>query len=223
MERDIMKQKELKKLLHETINERNFSFALTNEIIQTDAIQKKAYELIIEHYDINTLSKKELADITLQTIILLFKRIEEVLKKEEVTKDLLDEDSEIHKLTKLINEDFTNEIINPVDSLIDYHINKNEPTKLIALMTAFKCLDLEDEVKKLTLTGKQYKTWLETDLQHINTEQFEVLFSMPLRKQAELRSFRHDPLPSFQIDGKGKHYYNKQEVTNWLSNYKRQQ
>ena len=82
-------------------------------------------------------------------------------------------------------------------------------------------LEVEDKNKRLTLTDEQYKTWLETDIKHINTEQFEILYGINKRKQAELRSFRQDFLPSFQIDGKGKHYYNKLEVDKWLSNYKR--
>lgn len=128
----------------------------------------------------------------------------------------------VYKMSLVLDEALTKQITEPINSLIEYHLNNDKEDKLFALITAIKCLELEDEVKRLTLTKEQYNTWLETDLIHINTEQFEVLFGMPLRKQTELRSFRQDPLPSFQIDGKGKHYYNKEEVTKWLDNYRRQ-
>ena len=84
-----------------------------------------------------------------------------------------------------------------------------------------KILKLQDKNKRLTLTDEQYKTWLDTDVAHINTEQFAVLYGFNKRKQTELRSRIQDPLPSFQIDGKGQHYYNKIEVDKWLSNHKR--
>ena len=81
--------------------------------------------------------------------------------------------------------------------------------------------ELEDKNKRLTLTDKQYKTWIDTDVYYITTEQLETLYGITKQKQAGLRSHIKDPLPSFQLHGKGKHYYNKVEVDKWLSNYKR--
>lgn len=127
----------------------------------------------------------------------------------------------IYELCQLIDKELTKAITEPVSSLIEFHKDKNREDKTIALMTAFRCLDLEDENKKLTLTDEQYRTWLDTDIFHINTKQFAILYNISEKKQAELRSHRQDHLPSFQIDGKGRHYYNKKEVDNWLENYKR--
>lgn len=62
-------------------------------------------------------------------------------------------------------------------------------------LTAYKCLELEDEVKRLTLTGEQYNNWLETNLVKITIKQFEVLYGVNKRKQSDLRSTRHDLLP----------------------------
>ena len=177
-----------------------------------DSIEE-VIEYMYEQYNIgDNFNRAEFTEMSLDITKILMKKIQNNLPYK---------DTAVYKFSLILDEELTKQIVEPINSLIDYHINKNEPTKLIALMTAFKCLDLEDEVKKLTLTDEQYKTWLETDITHINTKQFEILFGITERKQAELRSWQKDHLPSFQIDGKGKHYYNKLEVMNWLDNYKR--
>lgn len=94
-------------------------------------------------------------------------------------------------------------------------------TKYHEIEAKIKLEKLQDDIKKVELTEEQYKTWLETDIFYITTEQFEILYGMNKQKQASLRSHIRDPLPSFQVHGKGKHYYNKLEVDKWLSNYKR--
>ena len=86
--------------------------------------------------------------------------------------------SPIYELCNIIDNKLTIALTDPVSSLIEFHRGKDSPDKTIALMTAFRCLDLEDENKKLTLTDEQYKTWLETDIFHINTKQFFILFNI---------------------------------------------
>lgn len=120
-----------------------------------------------------------------------------------------------------VDEKLTKQITETLDSLIEHSINNNAEEKTMALIVCFKYIDLENENKKLTLTDKKYRAWLGSDITHINTEQFEILYGMTQRKQAQLRSHIKDCMPSFQIYGKGKHYYNKQEVAKWLENYKR--
>lgn len=127
----------------------------------------------------------------------------------------------IYEFCLNIDEKLTNQITKPLDSLIEHSINNESEEKTMTLIVCFKCIDLENENKKLTLTDEQYKTWLETDITHINTEQFETLYGISQRKQKDLRSHLKDPLPSFQLHGKGKHCYNKMEVEKWLENYKR--
>lgn len=125
-----------------------------------------------------------------------------------------------------------NKIQDTIDSIYNMNLEELSDLQIQEMMRSLNALDitvkqriqileLEDKNKRLTLTDEQYKTWLETDIFYINTEQFEILYGINKRKQAELRSYRKDFLPSFQIDGKGKHYYNKKEVENWLSNHKR--
>lgn len=91
----------------------------------------------------------------------------------------------------------------------------------ITVNQQIKILKLEDKNKKLTLTDEQYKTWLETDVALINPKQFEILYGINIRNQTKLRSHIKDPLPSFQLHGKGTHYYDRKKIENWLDNYKR--
>ncbi|WP_324172278.1 hypothetical protein [Sulfurimonas sp.] len=127
--------------------------------------------------------------------------------------------SPIYELCNIIDKELSKAITEPVTSLIEYHINNDKEDKTIALMTAFKCLDLEDENKRLTLTDEQYKTWLEIDLIHINTRQFEILYGVTPKQQTAWRSTLKDFLPSIEVNKR--HFYNKKEVEDWLVNYKR--
>ncbi len=193
------------------------STTLNFELIKDFSTDSEDLEEILEVL----LSNYDLSEVYRDSFIGLSFMVTNALK-DLVLNSLEYKNTNVYKVSMQLDEQLTKHITEPVNSLIEYHLSKNKEDKLMALITAFKCLDLEDEIKKITLTGKQYKTWLESNIQMINTEQFEILYGMSLRKQAELRSFRKDPLPSYQIDGKGKHYYNRIDVDNWLDNYKRQ-
>lgn len=209
--------------LLETIEDsHDFSDSIVKYFIQNGTMREKALRLLQEDTDITQLSKDELNREVDEYIEVLSDRLKEILLNKEEAVQLFDTKSDLHKYTQLANENLVEDIKDPVRSLINYHINSNHPDKLQALLTAFNYIDMEDENKRLTLTEEQYSTWLNSNPTKINSKQFEILYGINKRKQQELRSHLNDPLPSYQLQENGSHYYDRETVEKWLDNYKRQ-
>lgn len=174
-------------------------------------------QILLDNYDLDEVYRESFVGLSYMVTNAL---------KELVINGLEFKNTNVYRVSMLLDENLTKQLIDPVNSLINHHTKGNTQNttddRLIALLTAYKCLELEDEVKRLTLTKEQYTNWLSTDVQRITTKQFEVLYGINLRKQAQLRSRIQNPLPSYKDKELGnKHLYDKAEVDVWLSNYKR--
>lgn len=108
----------------------------------------------------------------------------------------------------------------PPNKLIDYHLKKVNPSEIETYLLIYSYIELEDENKKLKLTDKQYKNWLETSSnQYITTKQFEILYGLSSRQQKSLRNKINDELPSFKLTDTSNILYNRLDVEKWLENY----
>lgn len=109
---------------------------------------------------------------------------------------------------------------NPINELFNFHLNNHDKNKFKTLLVLYKCLELENENKSLTLTKEQYETWLESEEnQYITTKQFEILYGLSARQQKGLRSKIEDPLPHFKFTENSNILYIRIDVEKWLENY----
>ena len=215
-------EQEIQKSLVKTLeNNHDFSDSMVNHFKDSGEMREKAVRYIGKHTDINLddLTKEEQNSTIEEYIEVISTRLKEVLQKEDEVLELFDTESPLHEYTKEVNKKLIDEVLHPVDALIEYHVNSNHPDKVIALRTALKYLELEDKDKVSTLTDEQYKQYLETGIIHITTKQFTSLYNMTADKQKRLRGRRNDKLPHYSINNKI--LYRKEEVDEWIENYKK--
>jgi hypothetical protein len=105
------------------------------------------------------------------------------------------------------------------NDLLDYYLKHNAKNKTNILIMLYSNMILEDENKKLTLTDKQYKSWLESNAkQYITTSQCEILFGLSKKQQQSLRSKIRDSLEYIQLDKKSI-LYDRVVIEKYLENY----
>lgn len=107
-----------------------------------------------------------------------------------------------------------------LNSILKHHINHKTRFSTDILIIIYRYIELEDENKKLTLTDKQYKTWLESNYsQYITTKQFEILYGLTATQQKGLRTRLNDSLPYIKLFDNSNILYDRNEVEKWLENY----
>lgn len=108
-----------------------------------------------------------------------------------------------------------------LEKLYAYNINNHTETSTLTLYLIVQYIELEDENKRLTLTKDQYDTWLKTDKQFINTNNFEIIYGLSPAQQKRQRNKINDPLPYIKLSDTSNVLYKRDEVDKWFENYKR--
>ena len=151
--------------------------------------------------------------------IIDFNDEQETIKLINLAKQNQDKQTERIKSANEFNFDNIN-YNKSINNLLEYHTKYKDKNSTDTFLVLFRCIELEDENKKLTLTDEQYKTWLESkETQYITTKQFEILYGLSSRQQKGLRTKINDPLPCVKLLENSNILYNRYEVEKWLENY----
>lgn len=151
--------------------------------------------------------------------IIDFNDEQETIKLINLAKQNQDKQTERIKSANEFNFDNIN-YNKSINNLLEHHTKYKDRNSTDTFLVLFRCIELEDENKKLTLTDEQYKTWLESkETQYITTKQFEILYGLSSRQQKGLRTKINDPLPCVKLLENSNILYNRYEVEKWLENY----
>ena len=151
--------------------------------------------------------------------IIDFNDEQETIKLINLAKQNQDKQTERIKSANEFNFDNIN-YNKSINNLLEHHTKYKDKNSTDTFLVLFRCIELEDENKKLTLTDEQYKTWLESkETQYITTKQFEILYGLSSRQQKGLRTKINDPLPCVKLLENSNILYNRYEVEKWLDNY----
>lgn len=90
-------------------------------------------------------------------------------------------DTQLNRVKSIKNIDLNNiDYSNSINNLLEQHTKFQDRFSTDTLIVVYRCIELEDENKKLTLTDEQYRAWLETSNlnQYITTKQFSILYGL---------------------------------------------
>ena len=132
-------------------------------------------------------------------------------------------DTQLKRVKSIKNIDLNNiDYSNSINNLLEQHTKFQDRFSTDTLIVVYRCIELEDENKKLTLTDEQYRAWLETSNlnQYITTKQFSILYGLSANQHKSLRQRLNDPLPCYKPSENSNILYNRLEVEKWFENFK---